>query len=153
MSNGGFFSAGRPLLRRAGVVFSLAGKLGEAICEEARPWMKQIPTEGWDRHASVFNEFCDALFKLSDVMQQPPEGFESVAKQLLKAAQIARDIRSEAGCRTPVAVRLKVALKVLLRSFGLRVAINTRTPPSKSNDDHPKTRKTNHTGQIGQHGR
>lgn len=81
------------LLDRAGNVFSLAGKLGRAFHEEHQGQHAQIDAASWKRHAGVFDEFCTKILDLQSSMQNPPDGFASVAEQLLEAAHIAKGIR------------------------------------------------------------
>jgi hypothetical protein len=83
------------LLDRAGNVFSLAGTLGRAWCEEhkaLRPRGQVDPT-GWQHYAADFQAFYDSLLDMRDAMQQPPDGFAPVAEQLQHAARIAMAIQ------------------------------------------------------------
>jgi hypothetical protein len=83
------------LLDRAGNVFALAWQLGQLFREErgTRGGVRTIDPGGWDRHQPAFNQFCAAVLSLRDAMQAPPDGFAPVAKVLLNAAAVAKQIR------------------------------------------------------------
>jgi hypothetical protein len=81
------------LLVRAGKVFTLARQLGFAFEQEA-----QLPERGsvlaiWQRVGKTFRELSDSLLDLHEPMRNPPDGFASVAQQLLKAADLVKGIR------------------------------------------------------------
>ncbi len=81
------------LLDRAGKVFFLAGELGRAFHEKFQRQGRQIDPADLNHHAPTFNKYCAALLDLRDAMQNPPDGFATVAKPLLEAARSAKDIR------------------------------------------------------------
>src|SRR5262245_40999810 len=90
------------LLDRAGRVFSLAGQLACAFTDEydrQGDVPRQIDPAAWSRQQPSFNGFCDALLDLSDEMQNPPDGFAPVARVLMEAARVAKQIRD--GMQTP----------------------------------------------------
>jgi hypothetical protein len=81
------------LLVRAGKVFTLARQLGFAFEQKA-----QLPERGsvlaiWQRIGKTFRELSDSLLDLHEPMRNPPDGFASVAQQLLKAADLVKGIR------------------------------------------------------------
>jgi hypothetical protein len=83
------------LLDRAGKVFSLAAQLGRTFQEDHEPQGGIIWPDpgGWVRHQPRFNEFCAAVLELQEAMQNPPDGFAPVARVLLEAAGLAKQIR------------------------------------------------------------
>lgn len=84
------------LLHRAGNVFSLADQLGFAFRQERvsqGEGLRQIDPKGWERHQPAFNEYCAAVLDLREAIQNPPDGFAPVAQALLKAAEVAKQIR------------------------------------------------------------
>ena len=81
------------LLHRANEVFALAGNLSEAF-HEAGQWRAIFYDPSiWEHHEPQFEEFCNSLVELREVMQHPPDGFANVADQLRGAARIAKGIR------------------------------------------------------------
>jgi len=79
-------SALRDLLDRADNVFSLAGDLGRAFYEEGQSQATSYDPSKWQRHVPTFDEFRRALTELLDAMDNAPNFFAPVAKQLLEAA-------------------------------------------------------------------
>lgn len=84
------------LLDRAGNVFTLAGKLGGSLQAEFQKQglVETVDSTDWNRHASDFDAFCSKLLELRDSMQNPPDGFASVAEHLLAATRIVREIET-----------------------------------------------------------
>lgn len=81
------------LLDRAGNVFSLAGKLGNAFGDEHQAQRDQIDPQTWKRYAAKCHELYDAVAELRDAIQNPPAGFAAVAVELREAESLARAIR------------------------------------------------------------
>jgi len=81
------------LLDRASHAFSLAGKLGHAFQDEQKARALFYDPSTRTRLAPAFDEFCQALLDLRDVMANPPDGFAPVTEPLLEAARIAKGMR------------------------------------------------------------
>ncbi|TWU28410.1 hypothetical protein [Bythopirellula polymerisocia] len=80
------------LLDRASKVFGMANSLARGFQNENREQVPMLvldesPREG---HRKKISDFIAATLDLRDAIESPPEGFEAVAEQLLKACQLAR---------------------------------------------------------------
>lgn len=84
------------LLDRAGRIFAQAADLARAFaaeCDTQGRGLRAVDPTAWVRHRPAFETFCDALLELRDEMVAPPTGYEPLAKALMEAARVAKQIR------------------------------------------------------------
>lgn len=80
------------LLDRASQVFLLAGELGTTFQKEHEDQRGGVVHSSWGLHQPKFDEFCQLLFGLREVMQKPLAELVPLAKPLRDAASVARQI-------------------------------------------------------------
>lgn len=82
-------------LGRASDVFGLADSLAREFHREMGSRSGLVIVEGSPlrRHREKIEEFWSTVLELRDLVQNPPEGFDDVAEQLLEAGKLAEQIR------------------------------------------------------------
>lgn len=79
--------------------FAEAGRFGRAFENDRVSSGMQVDRTAWRQHSQAFENFCQWIGERRDVIQNPPSGFNAVARYLKNLAVLAKEIRNKMQSR------------------------------------------------------